>query len=187
MVKPVNFSSNSYYTILTVVFWFLYAILSGYLQIYPIQLLNSYEPSVVLPLRSNGVVQHLPSNISSLTKHAISRTSILFFFPQIVCAFISMDDCWSQVPCCRIAWSSCSRRWISYTRRSVWIMRIGTVLCMRMRRGRRKSKKVVEALHKIVRPFRVRVVFSESYLCVADLLVSSSRKGEQYLCGVDWM
>ena len=57
MVKLVNFSSNSYYIILAVVFWFLCAILPGYLQIYPIQLFNSYEPSVVLPSRSNGVVQ----------------------------------------------------------------------------------------------------------------------------------
>ena len=59
IVKLVNFSSNSYYIILAVVFFFLSTILSGYLQIYPIQLLNSYEPSIILPSRSNGVVQDI--------------------------------------------------------------------------------------------------------------------------------
>jgi hypothetical protein len=31
------------------------------------------------------------------------------------------------------------------------------------------------------------LIFSESCLCIADLLVSSSSKGDQHLCRVDWM
>jgi hypothetical protein len=45
-----------------------------------------------------------------------------------------------------------------------------------MRRGRRKSKKVVEALHKIVRLFRARVVFSKA---VFALLICLFRRAEK--------
>src|ERR1700691_4359836 len=48
MIKLVNFSYNSYYVILLVVFLFLCVILSEYLQIHPIQPFNSYEPSYLL-------------------------------------------------------------------------------------------------------------------------------------------